>query len=379
MLNESTKESTNEEISNRLRKLGSSVRFGSGDDGTSMMVRSLSDKLDETLEVAVEMLLSPKFDAADFERVKSQVLQSIEHNKKEAAVTARSVYKTLVFGEENSFAHPDMGNEHTVAALTLDDAKAFYATNYSPQIASIIAVSDLSQEVLLEKLAIFDDWQGPEVPQAGLQAFPDLGETRIYLVDKPGAAQSQIVIGKRSLPYDTSGEFYRAGLMNFVLGGAFNSRINLNLREDKGYSYGAGSGFTGEKDYGFFAAYAGVRTDATADSIVQFENEIRGYAEGGITEEELSFTRRALGQRDARRYETPFQKLGFLSRILEYDLDESFVDEQNEILAAIGQDEISRTAARHLDMDNMVIVVVGDESVIRPDLEELGYEIVDIE
>jgi zinc protease len=379
MLNESTRESTNEEISNRLQKLGASVRFGAGDDGSSMMVRSLSDKLDETLEIAAEMLLSPKFDPADFERVKSQVLQSIEHNKKEASVTAWTVYNTLVLGEENSIAHPDIGNEHTVAALTLDDVKEFYAAHYSPQIASIIAVSDLVEEDLLEKLSIFDDWQGPEVAETNLQPFPDLGETRIYLVDKPGAAQSQIRIGKRSLPYDTTGEFYRAGLMNFVLGGAFNSRINLNLREDKGYSYGAGSSFKGEKDYGLFAAYAGVRTDATADSIVQFENEIRGYADGGITEEELSFTRRALGQRDARRYETPFQKLGFLSRILDYDLDESFVDEQNEILAAIGQDEISQVAAQHLDMDNMVIVVVGDEQVIRPDLEELGYEIVDIE
>jgi len=325
------------------------------------------------------MLLSPKFDPADFERVKSQVLQTIEHNKKEASVTARNVFNTLLFGEDNSFAHADIGDEHTVAALTLDDVKDFYNANYSPKIANIIAVSDLPKEDLLEKLEVFDQWQGPEVAEASLKPFPDLGETRIYVVDKPAAAQSQIIIGERSLPYDATGDFYRAGLMNFVLGGAFNSRINLNLREDKGYSYGAASGFTGEKDYGFFAAYAGVRTDATADSIVQFENEIRGYAEGGITEEELSFTRRALGQRDARRYETPFQKLGFLSRILDYDLDESFVDRQDEILAAIGQAEISQIAAERLDVDNMAIVVVGDEQVIRPDLEELGYEIVDVE
>ena len=109
MLNESTTESTNEEISNRLRKLGASVRFGAGDDESSMMIRSLSENLHETLAIAAEMLLKPKFDPADFERVKSQTLQLIEHNRKEAAVTASNAFKLLLFGENNSFAHPDIG------------------------------------------------------------------------------------------------------------------------------------------------------------------------------------------------------------------------------------------------------------------------------
>jgi zinc protease len=167
--------------------------------------------------------------------------------------------------------------------------------------------------------------------------------------------------------------------MNFALGGAFNSRINLNLREDKGYSYGARSGFGGTDEYGTYTAAAGVRTDATADSIVQFENEIREYAESGITEPELSFTRKAIGQSDARAYETPGQKLGFLAQILEYDLDESFVDEQNEILAAIGKDELDALAKKHLVMEDMIIVVVGDKTTILPSLEELGYEIVELD
>jgi len=167
--------------------------------------------------------------------------------------------------------------------------------------------------------------------------------------------------------------------MNFTLGGAFNSRINLNLREDKGYSYGARSGFRGGNDRGSFTAAAGIRTDATGDGIIQFEDEIRAYATAGISEDELAFMRRALGQRDARRYETPTQKLGFLSRILEFDLDDDFVDTQNEILAAIGQEEISELASTHLVMDDMIIVVVGDKSVILPQLEDLGYEIVELD
>ena len=379
MMNEATTRSSNEELSNRLRKLGSSVQFGAGDDDTMMSIRSLSENVDETLAVAAEMLLMPKFDPADFERVKSQFLQIIEHNKKEASVTANTIYQLLLFGKENSFAHADIGTAASVRDLTLDDVTEFHAVHYSPDIASIIAVSDLPQETLLEKLAVLGSWQGPDVAAVELQPFPQLGKTKIYLVDKPGAAQSEIRIGKRSLKYDATGEFYRAGLMNFVLGGAFNSRINLNLREDKGYTYGARSGFKGGNDRGSFTAAAGIRTDATGDGIIQFEDEIRGYAAVGISEDELAFTRRALGQRDARRYETPTQKLGFLSRILEFDLDDDFVDAQNEILAAIGQEEIGELASTHLVMEDMIIVVVGDKAVILPQLEELGYEIVELD
>lgn len=167
--------------------------------------------------------------------------------------------------------------------------------------------------------------------------------------------------------------------MNYVLGGAFNSRINLNLREDKGYTYGARSGFDGQQDFGVFTASAGVRTDATAASIIEFEKEIRNYAENGITEPELTFTRNAIGQRDARRYETPTQKLVFLSRIVTFDLDESFVEKQNAILAAISQIELNQLASKHLAMDDMLILVVGDRETILPSLEELGYEIIELD
>ena len=112
---------------------------------------------------------------------------------------------------------------------------------------------------------------------------------------------------------------------------------------------------------------------------MQFENEIRSYAESGISEPELAFTRRAIGQRDARNFETPAQKLGFLSQILDYDLEDDFIDRQNEILDAIGQDELNQLASKHLAMDDMIIVVVGDKETILPSLEELGYEIIELD
>ena len=240
-------------------------------------------------------------------------------------------------------------------------------------------MSDLSQAELLPKLAVLEKWQGKPVADAPLKPFPEVGKTKIYLVHKPNAAQSEIRIGKRALNYDATGEFYRAGLANFVLGGAFNSRINLNLREDKGYTYGARSRFSGELDYGLFTASAGVRTDTTAASIVEFEKEIRRYAADGITAEELTFTRNAIGQRDALNFETPFQKLSFLSRIQVYGLDDDFVDQQNEILATIPAAELDAIATRHLVMDDMVIVVVGDRDAIEADLAALGYDIVHLD
>lgn len=379
MLNESTTERSNEELSNQLQKLGGSVQISAGNDATILTVRSLSENLDETLAIAAERLLQPAFDEEDFVRVKDQTLQTIRRGKTRPATTAETVYQLLLFGKENSFSYLNIGTEDSVSALTLDDVRTFYVDHYSPKISSVVAVSDQEQGELVEKLGIFGGWQGAEVAIAELKEFPALGKTRIYLVDKPGAAQSEIRIGKRALKFDATGEYYRAYLMNFTLGGAFNSRINLNLREDKGYSYGAFSGFYGNKDYGTFTAQAAVRTDATADSIVQFENEIRRYAEVGISEPELAFTRKAIGQRDARNYETPGQKLGFLSQILLYDLDEDFVDEQNEILAAIGQKELSQLANKHLNMADMIIVVVGDKAAILPELEKLGYDIVELD
>ncbi len=379
MMNEATERSTNEELSNALQKLGSSIGFGASDSAVTATVRSLTRNLDETLAILAEKLLEPKFDPADFARVQAQTLQAIETSKKEAAPTASLVYRLLLFGQDNPIAYRSSGTTASVQQLTVDDVRAFYEARYTPAVASIVAVSDLSEAELLPKLAVLKGWQGPAASRAALKPFPETGKTKLYLVDKPGAAQSEIRIGKRSLAYDATGEYYRAGLANFVLGGAFNSRVNLNLREDKGYTYGAFTGFSGDHDYGTFTAQAGVRTNATAASIIEFEKEIRQYAEAGITPDELAFTRSAIGQRDARAYETPFQKLNFLGRILIYDLPDDFVDQQNRILETIPGEDLSALAAKHLAMDDMVIVVVGDRATIEGELAELGYDIVHLD
>lgn len=379
MLGETTTGSTNEELSNRLAKLGSSVNIGSGDEFTTITVRSLTENLDATLDIAMERLFTPAFDTADFTRLQAQTLQGIKNAKSQPAATANAVYNKILYGDKNAFAYPDAGTEDTVQNITLEDVKGFYDQNFSAAVTSVIAVSDLSEAELTGKLSALSEWASKPVPQVSSQPFPEIASKTLYLIDKEGAAQSEIRIGRRALPFDATGEYYRAGLMNFILGGAFNSRINLNLREDKGYSYGAFSFFSGNADRGSFTARAGVRTDATAASITEFLNEINTYRAGGIQPDELAFTKSAIGQRDAREYETPFQKLGFISNILTYDLPEGFVDEQNAILEGISAQEINDLAAKYLNTEEMTVVVVGDKATIMPDLQKLGYRIVELD
>jgi zinc protease len=378
MLNEATKRSTNEELSNRLDKLGSSISVNSGDRFTTITVRSLTDKLDETLAIAAERLLEPAFSEEDFARVKSQTIEGINFDKKQPSSVATTVFNLVLFGHDNAFAHRDAGHVETVADISLDDVKAFYNRMYKAGAGSIIAVSNLEEPEMMEALSVLEPWTGTQPRRQPLAAFPLVETDVLYLVNKDDAAQSEIRIGKRALPFDATGQFYEAGLMNFALGGAFNSRINLNLREDKGYTYGARSFFSGQNEYGYYRAQAGVRTDVTAASITEFVNEIEDYATNGITEEELSFTKEAIGQSEARDYETPFQKLGFLSQILTYDLDEDFVEEQQTILRNISKPKVD-ALARQLLGDDMAMVVVGDKDVIEAELERLGREIVELD
>ncbi|MFT7133201.1 MAG: zinc protease [Cyclobacteriaceae bacterium] len=379
MLNESTLKSSNEELSNRLQLLGSSVSFGVDNNYTQVTVRSLSRNLDETLAIMAERLLAPRFDPQEFERLKNQTLQSIEQTKKQPATSADVAYQLLLMGDENPVAYLNMGTADTVAKLTLEDVKAFYGTYYAPSIAKLVVVSDLAQADIEKKLGVLDSWRGAKPDVAKLLPFPPASKTKIYLLDNPGAAQSEIRIGQSALPYDATGDFYRLGLANYPLGGAFNSRINMNLREDKGYTYGAQSGFAGEKDYGLFTASAGVRTDSTAASVAEFARELKDFQRDGVTAEELSFVKNAFGQRDALRFETPGQKLGLLSRVLTYDLADDFIEQQQSILSGVSADELKALMSQNVDIDKLAIVVVGDKAVIFDSLAELGYEIVDVD
>ncbi|MDN5202380.1 pitrilysin family protein [Fulvivirgaceae bacterium BMA10] len=379
MLNESTENYTSEEISEELQKLGSSVNIFAGNTGTTVSLQTLRKNIDATLDILEEKLMRPKFDPEDFERVKKQQLEGVKASLKQPASIASNVYSRLLYGDEHIMSVPSGGIEETVTNISLDDVKSFYNKYYAPGISELVIVGDISKKEVLGKLDFLKNWDNKNIEVPDMPEPPSIDKTRIYLVDKEKAPQSQIRIGYLTdLPYDATGEYYKSFLMNYPLGGAFNSRINLNLREDKGYTYGARSFFNSNDEPGPFTATAGVRANVTDSAVAEFMKEIINYSDNGITNDELNFMKKSIGQRDARNYEAPWQKTSFLRRIVHYDLDKNFVDEQSEIIDTITQDEINALAKKYLAYEKMNIVVVGDKESIKPKLKRLGYEIVDV-
>lgn len=377
MLNESTEKYSAEQLSSELDKLGSTIRVFSDNDNLNIMIESLTKNLDKTMVLANEKIFHPKFAEDEFNRVKNQQLQAISNQSTQPVTIANNVYAKLLYGSENIMAVPAIGTEGSVKSITLDDVKAFYKKSLTPGSATLIVVGDITKDQAMGKLTALKSWTGAPVEIVKDKPYPAIAKTTIYLVDKENAPQSEIRIGYPSLTYDALGDYYRAFLMNYPLGAAFSSRINLNLRESKGWTYGARSGFNGGKYSGVFTASAGVKGNATDSSLVEFMKEINAYRADGITDAELSFTKNSIGQQDARSYETPGQKAGFIRRMVDYDLPSDYTTKQNDILAKITKAEIDAVAKKQLK-DNMVIVVVGDKKSIMPGLQKLGYPVVEL-
>ena len=277
-------------------------------------------------------------------------------------------------------SYPLSGLPSTVESITLEDVKGFYGAHMPTHMTGITISSSLPQEDIvaaLEGLAALE--VSEPVRPAMAMMRPEIKGRTVYLVNKEGAAQSSLRSGQHSIAYDATGDFYRAGLANFVLGGNFNSRINLNLREDKGYTYGAFTGFSGGPEYGSFRFSSEVNKDATAASIVELLSELERYDAEGMDTEDFEFMRNAIGQRDARQYETPGSKLGLLNNILRYDLPLNYRTLQKNLLAESDREALNQLAGELIDPDNMAIVVVGDEATIREELEALGMPVVSLD
>ena len=182
-----------------------------------------------------------------------------------------------------------------------------------------------------------------------------------------------IIAGYPSLTYDYNGEYFKANVMNFTLGGAFSSRINLNLREDKGYTYGARSGFSANQHYGNYRFSGNIKKEATDSSIMEVMKELKNFKANGITDEELAFTKSSILLSQALDYETPRQKLGFLADIVDNNLPVGYKDEQIKIINDLTKEDVNSLAKKHINPDNMVFIVVGHAYKIKPGLEALGY------
>jgi zinc protease len=273
-----------------------------------------------------------------------------------------------------------VGTEITVKRLTLADVEAYYNTNITSKGAYVVVVGDLVQGEILPKLEFLKKLPNKDIKLPVVDKFPAIDKTKIFLVDVPKAAQTEFRVGGYTgLKYDALGEYYRAGLMNFPLGGGFNGRVNINLREDKGWTYGARTGFAGDKYYGEFSFSSGIRANATDSALVEVMNELNRYATKGITPDELSFMKSAIGQRDALRYESGFQKAGFIRQMLYYNLPGDYTTQQNKILNNMTADEINKLAKKWLNPSKMNILLVGDKEKILPGLKKLPYDIIELD
>ncbi|MEZ9367883.1 M16 family metallopeptidase [Shewanella sp. 10N.286.51.B2] len=378
MLNESSAKRSTEELAGALEMLGSSVSFGASGSQSYIQLSSLTENLAPTLAILQEKLFTPGFVEADFQRLKQQQLQGLQHQESDPNFLARQGFSSLLYGENSPLSVNASGTLESVAGLTLEDVKQFYQQQYRAGNAKMVLVSDLSKQQVQPLLSPFAAWQGSASSPFVLPQLPELAGGTIYIIDKPDAAQSVINIGKRALTYDATGDYFKSYLMNYPLGGAFNSRINLNLREDKGYTYGARSGFNGDSLVGRFMASASVRTDVTAESLIEFINEINEYQQQGMSEAELSFLRSSISQGKALDYETPYQKAGFMRMIQRYQLDDNFTEQQANIVQQVSRAELNELAATQLDLSQMVMLIVGDKAAILPKLQALDYPIVEI-
>lgn len=378
LMNESTENYSNEDLANELAKLGSSIRISASGRSTQIYVSTLTKNLTPTLLLLEEKLFKPAFREEDFVRMKERVLQGLQQQAKTPSSLARRARDLILFGEENRVSLPDEGTMATVENITLSDVKAFYKRYYSPAKASMVVVGNLSEDKIVDALGFIAQWKGQDYEFTDYNAFPSYDKRNLYLVDSPGAVQSVVFIVDRGLPFDATGDYFKTRLMNFPLGGGFNSRINLNLREEKGITYGASSGFVGGKTLGWFEASSDLTAENTAEGIEAIFSEIQAYRESGITESEIEFMRSAFTLSDALAFETPASKARFLRQLLSYELEKGYRKEQLAIINTIDKDTIDKLAKQYLNADKMQIIVVGDKEEILPQLNSLKLPVFEL-
>jgi len=380
MMNEDTKNYSAEDMAVALQKLGSSINVSAGMDDIRFSVQSLKKNLDKTLQLLEERMFNPEFGLETFTRLQKQAMEGFKQSKAQASSIAGRVFDKLNFGAGNILGMSTDGTESTVKRLTVNDVQDYYDNYMTSQGTKVVVVGDIKEAEIMPKLSFLNKLPNKKIELAKPGKAPSIDKTRIYLVDVPKAAQTEFRIGYvTNLPYDATGEYYKTDLMNYNLGGDFNSRVNINLREDKGWTYGSRTGFYGDEYTGDFTFSSGIRANATDSAVIEVMKEIKNYADNGIKTDELQFLKNARGQRDALAYETGNQKAGFIRRILDYNLPGNYVETQNKILKAITKEEINALAKKWLPYNNMNILLVGDKKQILPGLEKLGYEIVELD
>ncbi len=245
-------------------------------------VQSLKGNLDKTMQLLEERMLNPKFSEDAFNRTKRQLEQRLKNAKTQPASVASDLYAKLNYGSNNIFGIPDDGTTETINNIKFEDIQRYYDNYITAEDGKVVIVGDIKEATVLPKLAFLARLPVKSFSLPTPPAPLPITKTKIYLVNVPKAAQTEFRVGYvTGLKYDATGDYYRATLANYILGGAFNSRVNLNLREDKGWTYGARSSFSGNKYSGLFTFSSGIKAGATDSALYEVMKEIKGYAAEG--------------------------------------------------------------------------------------------------
>jgi zinc protease len=366
------------QLADALDLLGASLSTGSGTDAAQTSLYVLRENFPAALRLMADVVTRPDFPQREVERLRDERLTALVRARDEATSIANNAFQSLVYGAQ----HPYGRYAVTESTRGLDRAKvqAFHASRYRPENATLILVGDVDPAVMQPMVAqAFGGWRatGPAVQIGTPPAAPSGGRTTVYLIDKPGAAQSEIRIGHPGVPR-SSPDYHALMVMNTMLGGTFTSRLNTNLRETHGWSYGARSSFQFLRGAGPFTAAAGVQTNATDSSLVEFFRELNRLRAEPVTPEELLKIKSFLTLRLPDQLETTQDISGQLATLETYGLDASFYDEYVQRIMAVTAEDVRRVANQYVRPENSVVVIVGDRQVVEAGIRAANVGPVEI-
>ena len=375
MLDEGTEDLTALEISDRVAMLGAEIDAGSELDVSSVSLSALKENLDASLDLYTDVILQPSFPQNELERLKHQQLAGIQREKATPIQMALRVFPKLLYGEDHAYGTPftGSGTETSVQAITRDDLVAFHETWFKPNNATMVVAGDITMEELKPLLeSRFASWKKGTVPEKNIAEVQQPEGSVVYLMDRPGSQQSIIFAGHLAPPKSNPNEI-AIETMNTILGGAFTSRINMNLREDKGWAYGAGSFIPGARGQRPFLAYAPVQSDKTAESMTEVAKELRSILnESPITPEEVEKAQQNQTLALAGQWETIDAVGSTVAEIVRYGLADDYYDRYADAVEALDVENVSAAAEEVVQPDHLIWIVVGDRAEIESKVRELG-------
>lgn len=372
LLSEGTKSRDAEALSNALQLLGTTVGASVIGESGSISFRSTTAKFPATLDILADILVNPTFPQVGLDRLRGQRLVQLTQARAQPGAIANRVFPRVVYGSGHPYGR--VVTEESLKAVSRDDLVAFHKAYYQPGRALITVVGDTtaaSAKPIIEK-ALAAWTKGGERPSFSFPPVSEPKTTTIFLVDKPGAAQSTFAIGRPGPPRNTP-DYYAIQVMNTMLGGMFQSRLNANIREEKGYSYGVSSSFGYGKGPGPFRTGGDIVTEKSDAALVEFMKELRGILGGRpITDEELSVAKDALIQRLPATFASVSSVNSALTTLWVQNLPDDYYQQYAKRIAAITRDDVLRVAKQYVTLDHLAIVIVGDKSVIEGPLKATG-------